>query len=100
MTNIWKLIHLIPIHLHSASKPSQHMYDVVVKESVAILQCLTAAHQSTRMELPLQLPACRFTTYRSNDCLGGHSTDQHFHIRCVVNILDNKLVEGLVFECQ
>ena len=81
------------------------MYDVVVEECVVILQHLTAAYQSTHTELPLQLPACRFTTHRSNDCLGGHSADQHFHDaysigNIVVSILDNKLVEGLVFECQ
>ncbi len=91
---------MIQIYLHPTSEPSQHMYNVVVEEFVVILQRLTAAHQSTCPELPLQLPACHFTTNRSSDCLGGHSVDQHFHIRCgdgpsidsiVVNILDNKL---------
>ncbi len=87
-------------YLHSTSEPSQHMYDVVVEECMVILQYLTAAHQPTCTELPLQLPACHCTTNRSNDCLGRHSADQHFHIFCgdaqpidssVVNILDNKL---------
>ncbi len=55
-------------------------HNVAVEECVAILQHLTAAHQSTHTELPLHLPAsCHFTTNRSSDCLGGHSADQHFH---------------------
>ena len=77
------------------------MYNVVVEECVVILQYLTTARHSTHIELPLQLPACRYTINRSNDCLRGHSTDQNFHSiyfidSIVVYILDNKLVEGLV----
>jgi hypothetical protein len=71
------------------------MYNVVVEECLITLQILSAAHQSPRTELLLQILACRFTTNKSNDCLGGHSEDQHFHIRCgdaqsIDSILVNK----------